>query len=71
MENENGMIVTLTNYGAKIVSIYVPDTKGNFADVMLGFKSIGDYVQNGASHGAVVGPFANRIRKNISGHALG
>lgn len=61
MENENGMTVVLTNYGAKIVSIYVPDRDGNFADVMLGFKSIDDYQQYGASHGAVVGPFANRI----------
>lgn len=61
MENKNGMVVTLTNYGAKIVSVYAPDNKGNFADVMLGFKSIADYRQYGASHGAVVGPFANRI----------
>jgi aldose 1-epimerase len=61
MENKNGMLVTLTNYGAKIVSIYAPDKKGNFADVVLGFKSIEDYQQYGASHGAVVGPFANRI----------
>ena len=61
MENENGMVVTLTNYGAKIISIYVPDKKGNFADVILGFNSIQDYEQYSASHGAVVGPFANRI----------
>ena len=61
LENKNGMIVTLTNYGAKIVSIYAPDRNGNFADVMLGFKSIEDYQKYGASHGAVVGPFANRI----------
>ncbi len=61
MENENGVVVTLTNYGAKIVSIYTPDRKGNFADVVLGFNSISDYQQYGASHGAVVGPFANRI----------
>lgn len=61
MENESGMIVTLTNYGAKIVSIYAPDKNGDFADVLLGFKSIEEYQQNGASHGAVVGPFANRI----------
>jgi aldose 1-epimerase len=61
MKNNNGMIVTLTNYGAKIVSIYTPDKNGNFADVLLGFKSIEDYQQYGASHGAVVGPFANRI----------
>ncbi len=61
MENENGMLVTLTNYGAKIVSIFVPDKKGRFADVMLGFNSIEDYQQYSGSHGAVVGPFANRI----------
>lgn len=61
MENDNGMTVTLTNYGAKIVSIYTPDKKGRIADVVLGFKSIADYEQYGASHGAVVGPFANRI----------
>lgn len=61
MENENGMVITLTNYGAKIVSIYAPDKNGNFADVLLGFNSLADYQQYGASHGAVVGPFANRI----------
>jgi aldose 1-epimerase len=61
MENKNGMVVTLTNYGAKIVSIYAPGRDGKFADVMLGFKSIAEYQQYGASHGAVVGPFANRI----------
>lgn len=61
MENENGMVVTLTNYGAKIVSVYAPDKKGKFADVLLGFNSLADYQQYGASHGAVVGPFANRI----------
>ena len=61
LENKNGMVVTLTNYGAKIVSVYTRDRDGKFADVMLGFKSIADYQQYGASHGAVVGPFANRI----------
>lgn len=61
LKNKNGMVVALTNYGAKIVSIYAPDKNGNFADVLLGFKSIDDYQQYGASHGAVVGPFANRI----------
>jgi len=61
MENKNGMVVTLTNYGAKIISVYVPDKEGTFDDVLLGFNSIEDYQRYGASHGAVVGPFANRI----------
>lgn len=61
LKNKNGMVVTLTNYGAKIVSVYAPDRAGNFADVVLGFKTIADYQKYSASHGAVVGPFANRI----------
>ncbi len=61
LKNKNGMVVTLTNYGAKIVSVYAPDRSGNFADVVLGFKSIAEYQKYSASHGAVVGPFANRI----------
>lgn len=61
LSNSNGMVVTLTNYGAKIVSIYVPDRQGTQADVMLGFSSVADYMKYSASHGATVGPFANRI----------
>ncbi|WP_303922746.1 aldose epimerase family protein [Draconibacterium sediminis] len=61
LKNKSGMTVALTNYGAKIVSIYTQDRTGMFADVLLGFKSIEEYQEYGASHGAVVGPFANRI----------
>ncbi len=61
LKNAAGMVVTLTNYGAKIISVYAPGTDGNFADVVLGFNSIDEYQKYGASHGAVVGPFANRI----------
>ncbi len=61
LENANGMKVTLTNYGAKIVSIMVPDRKGELADVALGFRSIEEYQTLDAGQGAVVGPYANRI----------
>ncbi|MFZ5429347.1 MAG: aldose epimerase family protein [Bacteroidota bacterium] len=61
LENSNGMKVTLTNYGAKIVSIYVPGRDGTMADVMQGFNSVAEYMEYGASHGATVGPYANRI----------
>lgn len=63
LKNGNGMTVTLTNYGAKIVSIYVPGKNGEMADVVLGFRSLDEYRKYGASHGAVVGPFANRIAR--------
>ena len=61
LKNDKGMVVTLTNYGAKIVSIYVPGKDGKFEDVVMGFKSIDEYVNGDAGQGAVVGPYANRI----------
>jgi len=61
LKNKSGMIVTLTNYGAKIVSVIVPGKNGEKADVVLGFNSLEEYRKNGASHGATIGPFANRI----------
>ena len=61
LKNEGGVVVTLTNYGAKIVSVFAPDKNGNMEDVVLGFKSVDEYVAGDAGQGAVVGPYANRI----------
>ena len=61
LKNDSGIIVTLTNYGAKIVSVFAPDKNGAMEDVTLGFKSIDEYVAGDAGQGAVVGPYANRI----------
>ncbi|WP_321285528.1 aldose epimerase family protein [uncultured Sunxiuqinia sp.] len=61
LENENGLRVDITNYGAKIVAILVPDRDGKLADVNLGFKSIQEYLDHHNEIGAVIGPYANRI----------
>ena len=61
LKNDSGIIVTLTNYGAKIVSVFAPDKNGAMEDVTLGFKSIDGYIAGDAGQGAVVGPYANRI----------
>lgn len=61
LKNEGGITVTLTNYGAKIVSVFAPDKSGNIEDVVLGYKSVDGYVTGDAGQGAVVGPYANRI----------
>ena len=61
LKNDGGIVVTLTNYGAKIVSVFAPDKNGNLEDVILGFASIDGYIKGNASLGAVVGPYANRI----------
>src|SRR5665648_567661 len=61
LENEGGIIVTLTNYGAKIVSIFAPDKNGEMEDLVLGYTNIDNYVSGEAGFGAIVGPYANRI----------
>ncbi len=61
LSNRNGMKVSLTNFGANIVSIIVPDSKGNFADVNLGFDNLAGYEENGPGFGSFIGRHANRI----------
>lgn len=62
LENSRGMKVALTDYGARIVSILVPDRSGKKVDVVLGFDHIDKYVNaNECYHGATIGRFANRI----------
>ena len=60
--NSSGMLVDITNYGAKIVSIEVPDRDGNFDDVVLGFDTLDEYLSHEEYFGAICGRFANRIK---------
>ncbi|MGD0796323.1 MAG: aldose epimerase family protein [Acidobacteriaceae bacterium] len=63
---KNGdLVVNLTDYGARIVSLKTKDRNGRFADVALGYDSVGGYVAEGAAKtyfGAIVGRYGNRIR---------
>jgi aldose 1-epimerase len=61
LKNSNGMVVQITNFGAKIVSIYVPDRNGSFTDVVLGYESIAGYIKGNPYFGAICGRYANRI----------
>lgn len=63
LENKNGVKVTLTNYGGKIVNLWLPDRSGKQADIILGFNTIDEYVKGSKSFGATVGRYANRIAK--------
>ena len=60
--NENGMFVDITNYGAKIVSLNVPNSKGQIADVVLGFKTLDEWMEKETYFNTVVGRYANRIK---------
>src|SRR5262245_29065911 len=59
--NDNGMEVKITNYGGIIVSIRVPDRKGEPGDVVLGFESLAGYLEPHPFFGALTGRYANRI----------
>lgn len=62
LTNKSGSEVTVTNYGAKVVSLMVPDNKGTFTDVVLGHSSIEEYLTSEEPYfGAVCGRTANRI----------
>jgi len=61
--NSNGMEVTMTNYGQRIISLFVPDKNGDFEDVVLGYPKIEDYTANKNFYGATVGRYGNRIAK--------
>ena len=53
--------VQITNYGGAIRSITVPDRRGEFGDVVLGYDTLTEYVKNSRYLGALIGRFANRI----------
>jgi len=61
LTNANGVEVDTMNYGGIILSIRVPDRKGQFADIVLGHETLEGYVPNPPYIGAVVGRYANRI----------
>jgi aldose 1-epimerase len=62
--NKKGMRCDLTNYGARVVSLWVPDREGRFEDVVLGFDTLQEYLDTDQAYfGALVGRYANRIAK--------
>lgn len=64
MKNSKGMEVKITNYGGIIISIIVPDNKGDFKDVVLGFDKLEGYMSDEPYFGAIIGRFANRIENS-------
>lgn len=61
LTNHNGMSVSVSNLGAALVKVLVPDGDGRMADVVLGFDRVEDYLRNPSFFGVVIGPSANRI----------
>ena len=63
LRNSSGAEVKITEFGAAVVSVNVPDNKGVFEDVVLGFDTLEEYVRIRGFYGAIVGRYGNRIDK--------
>jgi aldose 1-epimerase len=61
LTNTAGMEVGVIAYGGVITSIRVPDRAGQLEQVVLGYRSLEEYVADPAHVGALTGRFANRI----------
>ncbi|MCC8035478.1 MAG: galactose mutarotase [Rikenellaceae bacterium] len=61
LTNSSGAQVKLTNIGAAVVSVVVPDREGSMEDVVLGYDRYSYYFNDGSGMGKTIGRFANRI----------
>lgn len=63
LTNEKGAYVVLSDIGASIISVMVPDKDGKLGDVALSYNDPASYIGDGACLGKCPGRFANRIAK--------
>jgi len=70
LTNGKGITAKVIEYGALLVSLEMPDPKGQKADVVLGYDTLAEWLADGSHFGASVGRFGNRIangRFNLDG----
>ncbi len=63
LTGRSGIVARISNFGAVIVGLDVPNRAGSKTDVMLGFDDLASY-ERGGVYGAVIGRYANRIGSN-------
>ena len=63
ISNSNGMVAKITNFGAILVSLFVPNKEGKLDDVVLGFDTLEKYFYNDVCYfGSTVGRNSNRVK---------
>jgi aldose 1-epimerase len=75
LRSGKGVTVQVTNFGARLVSVWTPDRNGKYSDVCIGYENIRKYVHNPGERylGCVVGRYANRIAGGtftLDGHSF-
>lgn len=63
LKSDRGGVVRITNFGATVTELHVPDRHGALADVVLGYDAAAQYELGKAYFGAMVGRVANRIAR--------
>ena len=63
LNNKRGAEAKIITYGARLVSLTMPDRNGKYADIVLGYDSLRSYVNSSDYFGSIVGRYANRIGK--------
>tara|TARA_B100000900_G_scaffold173178_1_gene147023 strand:+ start:565 stop:1689 length:1125 start_codon:yes stop_codon:yes gene_type:complete len=62
LKNINGLVTQITNYGGRVVNLWIPDKNGNFEDIVLGYETIDGYLKSNEIYfGALIGRYGNRI----------
>jgi aldose 1-epimerase len=62
IKNAKGMKMNVTNFGARVTNLWVPNRDGNLVDVVLGFDTLDEYVNSSEKYfGASIGRYGNRI----------
>jgi len=63
LRNANGAQASIITYGGIVTSLKVPDRKGQFVDVVLGYDKLEDYLKDSPYFGALIGRYGNRIAR--------
>jgi aldose 1-epimerase len=64
LENGLGASAVILDYGCTVQSLCMPNARGTFTDVVLGYDTVSAYEENSGYVGAVIGRVANRIGKS-------
>lgn len=62
IRNSNGMKISVTDYGSRLVSVHIPDKYGKIRDIVLGYDCVSQYEKDPYCFGANIGRNANRIK---------
>jgi aldose 1-epimerase len=62
LKNSSGIVAQITNFGGKIVSLWVPDKNGKFDDIVMGYSTLPEYQKTSEIYfGSLIGRYGNRI----------